>query len=92
MLELIHFTRLLTSCSPVVLGVLDHNFEHDVKSQQGKIAVWSKVLDLLKSRKLLITMFKNEAFSFYTDRCKRGSAQLNVGVDLYQFMHSDMTE
>ncbi|XP_026173924.1 uncharacterized protein LOC113136948 [Mastacembelus armatus] len=85
MLELVHFTRVLTSYNSIVLGVLEHNFEIDVKSQQGKNKVWFKVLNLLKSRKQLFGKFKNEPFSFQNDSFKKGTALFSVGAQLDGF-------
>ncbi|XP_037607447.1 uncharacterized protein LOC119477430 [Sebastes umbrosus] len=95
MLELVHLSRILTaSYSPIVLGVLEHNFELDLKSQQGKSRVWFKISQLLKRRKQRITTgskispeFKNEQFSFHTNPFKRtrGSALSNMEAPQYQF-------
>ncbi|XP_029318543.1 uncharacterized protein LOC115028824 isoform X1 [Cottoperca gobio] len=94
MLELVHFTRILTaSYSPIVLGVLEHNFELDVSSRQAKSRVWFKISHLLKRRKRFLTTgskmtpeFKNERFSFQTNPFKRttGSPLSNVEGPQYQ--------
>ncbi|KAF3702764.1 hypothetical protein EXN66_Car018452 [Channa argus] len=83
MLELVHFTRLLTSYSLIILGVLEHNFEINSKNQQRKNQVWFKVSQLLERREQLISKFKNEPFCFQSSPIKRGSAQI-VGSHLYQ--------
>ncbi|XP_042359853.1 uncharacterized protein LOC121955829 [Plectropomus leopardus] len=74
MLELEHVTRILTaSYSPIVLGVLEHNFDLDLKSQQRRNRVWFKISQLLRRRNQLITTvrkmrldFENEPYSFQT--------------------------
>ncbi|XP_050927878.1 uncharacterized protein LOC108896895 isoform X2 [Lates calcarifer] len=86
MLELAHFTRVLTgSYRSIVLDVLEHNFELDLNSQQGKGQVWSKIVDLLKRRERLITEFKSELFSFQTNPIKRQSASTTVRAPQHQF-------
>ncbi|XP_056284448.1 uncharacterized protein LOC130202744 [Pseudoliparis swirei] len=85
MLELVHFTNILTaSFTPIVLGVLEHNFELDLKSQHGKHPIWFRILNLLRRRNGLITTgceismeFKNEPFSF---QVTRGLALSNMEV------------
>ncbi|KAG8011237.1 hypothetical protein GBF38_005941, partial [Nibea albiflora] len=73
MLELVHFTRVLTaSYNRIILDVLEHNFELDLKDEQVKNQVLLKVSHLLKRRKQLgITgnkgEFKNEPFAFQTN-------------------------
>ncbi|XP_028996090.1 uncharacterized protein LOC114849153 isoform X2 [Betta splendens] len=67
MLELVHFARFITSYSSIVLGLLEHNFELDIKCPNLKSIVWLKILALLKRRKQLIDMFKDESFCFYTE-------------------------
>ncbi|XP_038583790.1 uncharacterized protein LOC119909591 [Micropterus salmoides] len=94
MLELVHFTRVLTaSYKPIVLSVLEHNFDLNLKSQRVKNQIWFKISDLLKKRKRLITTggkitpeFKNELFSFQTKPFKRprGSALSNMGSPQYK--------
>ncbi|XP_040920853.1 uncharacterized protein LOC121199914 [Toxotes jaculatrix] len=76
MLELVHFSRVLTaSYRSLVLSVLEHNFELDLKSQQGKSEVWFRVLDLLKRREQLIAEFNSEPLCFQTARSKGGAPQ-----------------
>ncbi|XP_037305812.2 uncharacterized protein LOC119195178 [Pungitius pungitius] len=59
MLELVHFTKILTaSYRLIVLRVLEHNFELDLKSQKGKDAIWFRILHLVKRS----MEFKNEPF------------------------------
>lgn len=91
MLELVHFTKVLTaSYSRIILDVLEHNFELDLKNQQVKNRVWFKISHLLKRRKQLgatggktTARFKNEPFSFQTNPFTRhrGSA---LGAPEYQ--------
>ncbi|XP_023285910.1 uncharacterized protein LOC111672649 isoform X2 [Seriola lalandi dorsalis] len=96
MLELVQFTRARTaSYRSIVLSVLEHNFELDLKCQQEKNQVWFKVLDLLKRRERLITDFKSEPFSFQTNPLEKGSPLPSVGTSLYHFevskrRHSDL--
>lgn len=68
MLEVVQFTRVLTaSLSCIVLDVLEHNFELDLKDQQVKKQIWFKISQLLKRRRQLET----ETFSFQTNTLKR---------------------
>ncbi|XP_045917343.1 uncharacterized protein LOC123978218 [Micropterus dolomieu] len=102
MLELVHFTRVLTaSYKPIVLSVLEHNFDLNLKSQRVKNQIWFKISDLLKKRKRLITTggkitpeFKNELFSFQTKPFKRprGSALSNMGSPQYKVKEGMKTE
>ncbi|XP_056260489.1 uncharacterized protein LOC130187157 [Seriola aureovittata] len=86
MLELVQFTRTLTaSYRSIVLSVLEHNFELDLKSQQEKNQVWFKVLDLLKRRERLITDFKSEPFTSQKNPCEKRTALSSVGVSQCQF-------
>ncbi|XP_023286023.1 uncharacterized protein LOC111672714 isoform X3 [Seriola lalandi dorsalis] len=86
MLELVQFTRTLTaSYRSIVLSVLEHNFELDLKSQQEKNQVWFKVLDLLKKRERLITDFKSEPFTSQKNPCEKRTALSSVGVSQCQF-------
>ncbi|XP_039980913.1 uncharacterized protein LOC120788821 isoform X2 [Xiphias gladius] len=93
MLELVHFTRVLTaSYRSIVLDLLEHNFELDRKRHQGNNRAWFKILNLLKRRKRLIATstetspdFKSEPFNFRTNPFERASAPSNVGAPLHQF-------
>ncbi|XP_023286025.1 uncharacterized protein LOC111672716 [Seriola lalandi dorsalis] len=93
MLELVQFTRTLTASNrSIVLSVLEHNFELDLKRQQEKTQVWFTILQLQKRKKQLLTTgtkispeFKSEPFSFQTNPLEKGSALSNVGAPLYQF-------
>ncbi|XP_056284877.1 uncharacterized protein LOC130203003 [Pseudoliparis swirei] len=85
MLELVHFTNILAaSFTPIVLGVLEHNFELYLKSQHGNNLIWLRISNLLRRRNGLITTgseismeFKNMPFSF---QVTRGSAPSNMEV------------
>ncbi|XP_056260524.1 uncharacterized protein LOC130187173 [Seriola aureovittata] len=92
MLELVQFTRALTaSHRSIVLSVLKHNFELDLKSQQETNQVWFTILQLQKRKKLILTTgtkispdFKSEPFFFQTNPLEKGSALSRVGASLYR--------
>ncbi|XP_008284395.1 uncharacterized protein LOC103360428 [Stegastes partitus] len=79
MWELVDFTIVLTaSYRSIILAVLDHNFNLNLKSQQGKNRVCFLVSQLLKRRKQLhstgikiSSKFQNEPFSFQSNPLKR---------------------
>ncbi|XP_049913954.1 uncharacterized protein LOC126398558 isoform X4 [Epinephelus moara] len=98
MLELVHFTRILTaSYSPIVLDVLKHNFELDLKSQQGKSRLWFKISHLLRRRNRLLATgtkislnFKDEQFSFQTNPLKRTKFSTLSNVEATQYHLKDV--
>ncbi|KAL7388424.1 hypothetical protein ABVT39_013614 [Epinephelus coioides] len=98
MLELVHFTRILTaSYSPIVLDVLEHNFELDLKSQQGKSRLWFKISHLLRRRNRLLATgtkislnFKDEQFSFQTHPLKRTKFSTLSNVEASQYHLKDV--
>ncbi|XP_022075450.2 uncharacterized protein LOC110969636 [Acanthochromis polyacanthus] len=79
MWELVDFTIVLTaSYRSIILAILDHNFNLELKSQQGKDQVCFLVSQLLKRRKQLYSTgikisskFQNEPFSFQSNPLKR---------------------
>ncbi|XP_023286021.1 uncharacterized protein LOC111672714 isoform X1 [Seriola lalandi dorsalis] len=92
MLELVQFTRTLTASDrSIVLSVLEHNFELDLKCQQEKNQVWFTILQLQKRKKQLLTTgtkispeFKSEPFSFQTNPFEKVSPLSSVRASLYQ--------
>ncbi|KAL7388467.1 hypothetical protein ABVT39_014571 [Epinephelus coioides] len=98
MLELVHFTRILTaSYSPIVLDVLEHNFELDLKSQQEKSRLWFKISHLLRRRNRLLATgtkislnFKDEQFSFQTHPLKRTKFSTLSNVEASQYHLKDV--
>nr|XP_033504070.1 uncharacterized protein LOC117270527 [Epinephelus lanceolatus] len=98
MLELVHFTRILTaSYSLIVLDVLEHNFELDLKSQQGKSRLWFKICHLLRRRNRLLATgtkislnFKDEQFSFQTNPLKRTKFSTLSNVEASQYHLKDV--
>ncbi|XP_034060235.1 uncharacterized protein LOC117538538 [Gymnodraco acuticeps] len=100
MLELIHFTRILTaSYSPIVLDVLEHNFELDLKSQQEKNRAWFKISHLLKKRTRFLNIgtkispeFKTEPFSFQTNPFKRHRETALSDMEAPQYQFKEVTK
>nr|XP_033932355.1 uncharacterized protein LOC117440172 isoform X2 [Pseudochaenichthys georgianus] len=100
MLELIHFTRILTaSYSPIVLDVLEHNFELDLKSQQEKSRAWFKISHLLKKRTRFLNIgtkispeFKTEPFSFQTNPFKRHRETALSDMEAPQYQFKEVTK
>ncbi|KAI4801760.1 hypothetical protein KUCAC02_019631 [Chaenocephalus aceratus] len=100
MLELIHFTRILTaSYSPIVLDVLEHNFELDLKSQQEKSRALFKISHLLKKRTRFFNIgtkispeFKTEPFSFQTNPFKRHRETALSDMEAPQYQFKEVTK
>ncbi|XP_034000002.1 uncharacterized protein LOC117493514 isoform X1 [Trematomus bernacchii] len=100
MLELIHFTRILTaSYSPIVLDVLEHNFELDLKSQQEKSRALFKISHLLKKRTRFLNIgtkispeFKTEPFSFQTNPFKRHRETALSDMEAPQYQFKEVTK
>ncbi|XP_034000004.1 uncharacterized protein LOC117493516 [Trematomus bernacchii] len=100
MLELIHFTRILTaSYSPIVLDVLEHNFELDLKSQQDKSRAFFKISHLLKKRTRFLNIgtkispeFKTEPFSFQTNPFKRHRETALSDMEAPQYQFKEVTK
>ncbi|XP_029966663.1 uncharacterized protein LOC115402290 [Salarias fasciatus] len=79
MLELLDFARVLTaSFTSIVVSVLEHNFELDLKSQERRNEVWLLISQMLKRGKQIassntnfIPEFENEPFFFERNPLKR---------------------
>ncbi|XP_029966069.1 uncharacterized protein LOC115401854 [Salarias fasciatus] len=79
MLELVDFARVLTaSFTSIVVSVLEHNFELDLKSQERRNEVWLLISQMLKRGKHIaasntnfIPEFENEPFFFERNPLKR---------------------
>ncbi|XP_029966078.1 uncharacterized protein LOC115401858 [Salarias fasciatus] len=79
MFELLDFARVLTaSFTSIVVNVLEHNFELDLKSQERRNEVWLLISQMLKRGKQMaasntnfIPEFENEPFFFERNPLKR---------------------
>ncbi|XP_029966004.1 uncharacterized protein LOC115401807 isoform X1 [Salarias fasciatus] len=79
MLELLDYARVLTaSFSSIVVSVLEHNFELDLKSQERRNEMWLLISQMLKKGKQMaasntnfIPEFENEPFFFERNPLKR---------------------
>ncbi|XP_029965385.1 uncharacterized protein LOC115401380 isoform X2 [Salarias fasciatus] len=79
MFELLDFARVLTaSFSSIVVSVLEHNFELDMKNHQRRNEVWLLISQMLKKGKQMaasntnvIPKFENEPFFFERNPLKR---------------------
>ncbi|CAK6962202.1 uncharacterized protein LOC121882708 [Scomber scombrus] len=91
MLELLHLRRtVIATRSCIVLAVLEHNFELDIKSKEAKTRLWFKILNLLKRYAATglkkSQEFKENPFSCETHPRKSPTNVLsNMRVPLYQF-------
>ncbi|XP_044185496.1 uncharacterized protein LOC122965463 [Thunnus albacares] len=95
MLELLHLRKAVTAFySPIVLAVLEHNFELDIKSIKAKNQIWFKISHLLRRSNANAVKnsqeFKNEPFTFETNPMKvhrkvQTNALSNMRVPLYGF-------
>ncbi|XP_042359321.1 uncharacterized protein LOC121955430 [Plectropomus leopardus] len=100
MLELEHVTRILTaSFSPIVLGVLEHNLDVDLKSQRRRNRIWFKISQLLRRSNRLAAPgrkispeFKNEPSSLQTNPFKSTDGLTSSNMEALQYHLKEVTK